>query len=116
GLVADDLVDATAETDDKGVTARAITVVERPRRMLAGTVSNGPGRLVLEPERTLGSGWVALAEPVAEQLSGAVGRVVVVLRAEDESGAPIARALVAGPYVAGSPQAVRALAVVLTVD
>jgi ribonuclease R len=116
GLIADDLVDATAEADDKGVTAREITIVERPRRMLVGTVTNGPGRLVLEPERTLGSGWVALAEPVADQLSGALGRVVVVLRTEDESGTPIAQALVAGPYVAGSPQAVRALAVVLTVD
>jgi ribonuclease R len=35
------------------------------------------------------------------------------VRAEDDEGAPLGRALVAGPYIAGSPQAVRAISAVV---
>jgi ribonuclease R len=113
GLLADDLVDAEVTLDDKGASATATTLVERPRRMLVGRVQQGPGRLVVEPDPALGSGWVRLADAVAAKLPLAVGRVVVVLLGDDEAGAPIGRALVAGPFVASSPQAIRAASVVI---
>lgn len=114
GLVADDLVDAEVEADDKGVTASEIVVVDRPRRMLVGKIVHGPGRPVLEPDPGLASGWIHLDPGMATQVATAIGRIVVALRAEDEQGRPIARALVAGPFVDGSPQAVRANATVIT--
>jgi ribonuclease R len=113
GLVADDLVDAAVELDDKGATATELTLVERARRMLVGRVQHGPGRLVIEPDPSLGSGWIRLDDGPASKLQTAVGRQVVVLLGDDEDGAPIARALVAGPHIVGSPQAVRANAVVV---
>lgn len=113
GLVADDLVDAEVEADDKGVSATQVTVVDRPRRMLVGAVQFGPGGLVLEPDRTLGSGWVQLAETLAPRLRSAVGRQVVLLCGEAADGSPVGRALVAGPHVVGSPQAIRASAAVI---
>jgi ribonuclease R len=116
GLIADDLVDAEVESDDKGVTARQVTVRERPRRLLAGTVVRGASRLVLEPDAALGTGWVTLDDAIADQLADALGRVVVLLGAETDDGAPLGRALVAGPYVAGSPQAVHALTAIATLE
>jgi ribonuclease R len=113
GLIADDLVDATVELDDKGATATEVRMVERARRMLVGRVQQGPGRLVIEPDPSLGSGWVRLDDGPAARLATAVGRQVVVLLGDGEDGAPIGRALVAGPHVVGSPQAVRANAVVV---
>jgi ribonuclease R len=113
GIIADDLVDAEVAADDKGLTATSITIVERPRRMLVGTVQQGPGRLVLDPNGGIGSGWIRLDESMTGPLTGALGRVIVVLRAEDGDGAPLGRALVAGPYIAGSPQAVRAISAVV---
>jgi ribonuclease R len=113
GMLADDLVDAEVALDAKGATASATRLVERPRRMLVGRVQQGPGRLVIEPDAALGTGWVRLAEPVAAKLPLAVGRVAVVLLGDDEDGAPIGRALVAGPFVAASPQAIRAASVVV---
>ncbi|MTV26346.1 RNB domain-containing ribonuclease [Nitriliruptoraceae bacterium ZYF776] len=112
-LLADDLVDAEAEVDDKGATATSVTLVERPRKMLVGTVQHGPGGFVLEPDHGLGSGWVTLGEAVAARVPTSVGRVVVVLVGDQEDGTPIGRALVAGPFVPGSPQAVRAIATVV---
>jgi ribonuclease R len=113
GLLADDLVDAEVALDDKGASATATRLVDRPRRMLVGRVQQGPARLVVEPDPALGSGWIRLAEPVAAKLPLAVGRVVVVLLDDDEDGNPIGRALVAGPFVAASPQAIRAASVVV---
>ena len=113
GFVADDLVEVDLEVDEKGASARAVRLLERPRRMLVGTVQQGPGRLVIEPDSALGSGWVSLEPAVAEKLKLAAGRQVVVLIGEDESGAAVGRALVAGPHIVGSPQAVRAASVVV---
>jgi len=113
GIVADDLVEAELEADDKGLNASELTVVARPRRMLVGTVTHGPGRPVLGPDPSLASGWINLDPNVAEQVRMAIGRVIVVLRAEDDDGKPLARALVAGPFVAGSPQAIRATSTVV---
>jgi ribonuclease R len=113
GLLADDLVDADVELDDKGASATSITLVERARRMLVGRVQQGPGRLVVEPDPNLGAGWVRLDESAAAKLRTSVGRQVVVLVADGEDGEPVGRALVAGPHVVGSPQAVRANAVVV---
>lgn len=114
GLIADDLVDATVEADEKGASVTEVALVDRPRRMLVGTVHRGPGRLVLEPDHAIGTGWVDLAEPVAAKVSQAVGRQIVVLCADAEDGAPVGRALVAGPHVVGSPSAIRANAAVVT--
>jgi ribonuclease R len=113
GLLADDLVEAEVELDDKGATASAVTVVERARRMLVGRVQQGPGRLVIEPDPSLGSGWVRLDDGPASKLVTALGRQVVVLIGDGDDGEPVGRALVAGPHVVGSPQAVRANAVVV---
>jgi ribonuclease R len=113
GMLADDLVDADVALDDKGATATATRLVERPRRMLVGRVQQGPARLVVEPDPALGTGWVRLEDAVAAKLPLAVGRVVVVLLGDDDDGAPIGRALVAGPFVAASPQAIRAASVVI---
>lgn len=113
GMIADDLVDAEVAKDDKGVSAVSTRLVERARRMVVGTVQHGPAGLVVEPNSALGSGWIPLAEPVALRLPTATGRQVVVLVGEQEDGRAIARALVAGPHVVGSPQAVRAAATVV---
>jgi ribonuclease R len=113
GIVADDLVDAEVEVDSKGATATRITLVERARRMLVGRVQQGPGRLVIEPDPALGTGWIRVDDGVAAKLPLAVGRQVVVLLGDTEDGTPIARALVAGPHVANSPQAIRAASVVV---
>jgi ribonuclease R len=113
GRLADDLVDADVEIDDKGASAQGTTLVQRARRMLVGTVQRGPGRLVLEPHHDLGTGWVRLDESLAMRLETAVGRQIVVLVVDDEDGAPLGRAQVAGPHVVGSPQAVRAATVVV---
>jgi ribonuclease R len=113
GMLADDLVDAEVTADDKGVSAASTRLVERPRRMVVGTVQHGPGRLVVEPDPALGSGWLPLADTVAQRLPTSVGRQVVVLVGEAEDGSSLGRALVAGPHVVGSPQAVRAASVVV---
>ena len=113
GMLADDLVDADVVADDKGVSAAATRLVDRPRRMVVGTVQHGPAGLVLEPDSSLGSGWLALADTVAQRLPTSVGRQVVVLVGEAEDGTGLGRALVAGPHVVGSPQAVRAASVVV---
>jgi ribonuclease R len=112
-LVADDLVDVEVEVDAKGASATATTLVDRPRRMLVGTVQHGPGGLVVDPDPQLSSGAVALAAGPAAKLPTSVGRIVVVLLGQDEEGGAIGQALVAGPFVAGSPQAVRATATVV---
>ena len=113
GFLADDLVDVEVALDDKGASAVSMTLVERARRMLVGTVQQGPGRLVVEPDPQLGSGWVRLDETVAGKLQLAVGRQVVVLVTDGDDGAAIGRALVAGPHVPASPQAIRAASVVV---
>ncbi|MCC5947521.1 MAG: RNB domain-containing ribonuclease [Nitriliruptoraceae bacterium] len=113
GFLADDLVDVEVAIDDKGASAASMTLVARSRRMLVGTVQQGPGRLVIEPDPALGSGWVRLDEGVAAKLQLAVGRQVVVLVGDGEDGAAIGRALVAGPHVPASPQAIRAASVVV---
>jgi ribonuclease R len=112
-LIADDLVDAEVEIDAKGATATGATLVERARRMLVGTVQHGPGGLSVEPDPQLASGAVPLAAGPAAKLPTSVGRLVVVLLGQDEQGKALGQALVAGPFVAGSPQAVRASAAVV---
>jgi len=113
GLIADDLVDIEVDLDDKGASARSVTPVSRSRRMLVGTVQRGPGRLVLEPDPALGTGWIDLDTGVTGKVQQAVGRQIVVLLADREDGSAIGRALVAGPHVVGSPQAIRAASVVV---
>ncbi|GGI09285.1 ribonuclease catalytic domain-containing protein [Egicoccus halophilus] len=113
GFVADDLVEATLAFDDKGASVTEMSLVARARRMLVGRVQQGPGRLVLEPDPSLGGGWIRLDPSLAPRLQTALGRQIVVLLVDDEDGAPVGRALVAGPHVVGSPQAVRAAAVVV---
>ncbi len=113
GIVADDLVDAEIAADDKGLNVAELTVTARPRRMVVGKVVMGPGRPVLEPDPGLATGWITLDPTVAEQVKLALGRIIVVLRAEGDDGRPIGRALVAGPFVDGSPQAIRATSTVV---
>jgi ribonuclease R len=113
GLIADDLVEVEVEIDGQGASATEIRMLERPRRMLVGRVQQGPGRLVIEPDHALGTSWVRLDQTLADKLATAVGRQVVVLMADGDDGEPVGRALVAGPHVAGSPQAVRAASVVI---
>ncbi|MFA9432776.1 ribonuclease catalytic domain-containing protein [Egicoccus sp. AB-alg2] len=113
GFLADDLVDATVTFDDKGASVESMTLVERARRMLVGRVQQGPGRLVLEPDPAIGSGWIRLDPSLAPRLQAQVGRQIVVLAVDDDEGAPVGKALVAGPHVVGSPQAIRAAAVVV---
>lgn len=116
GKLADDLVDLEVEVDEKGASATSVTVVERPITMLVGTVVHGPGALVVEPDPALGTGWVALEGHLEQQLRLAPDRQVVVLLGQDEDGSAIGRALVAGPHVSGSPDAVRASAVVVALN
>ncbi|HSK22400.1 MAG TPA: RNB domain-containing ribonuclease [Egicoccus sp.] len=113
GFLADDLVEATLAFDEKGATVEAMTLVQRVRRMLVGRVQQGPGRLVLEPDPAIGGGWIRLDPALAQRLQSALGRQIVVLAVDGEDGAPLGKALVAGPHVSGSPQAVRAAAVVV---
>lgn len=112
-LLSDDLVEATAALGDKGATAETVQLRHRARRMLVGRVQHGPAALVLEPDPALATGWIALEPPVAAKLVTSIGRQVVVLCTDSETGAPVGRALVAGPHVVGSPQAIRAAAVVV---
>lgn len=113
GLLADDLVDLDIEIDAKGASASNARLATRSRRMAVGVVQQGPGRLVLEPDPALGTSWLRLDESVAEKLTLALGRQVVVLVADGADGAAVGRALVAGPHVVGSPQAIRAASVVI---
>lgn len=113
GKLADDLVDLEVEVDEKGASANSVTLVERPITMLVGTVVHGPGALVVDPDPALGSGWVRLEGQLDQQLRLAVDRQVVLLLGQDDDGGAVGRALVAGPHVAGSPDAVRANAVVV---
>ncbi|MEX1178310.1 MAG: RNB domain-containing ribonuclease [Nitriliruptor sp.] len=112
-LIADDLVDAEVEIDAKGASATGATLVERARKMLVGTVQHGPGGLVVEPDPQLASGALPLAAGPAAKLPTSVGRLVVVLLGQDADGGALGQALVAGPFVVGSPQAVRASATVV---
>lgn len=116
GLVADDLVAADLSADDRGLSTTSVAVRQRPRRMLVGTVVDGPGRLVLDPDRALATGWIDLDPSVVTAVRGATGRIIVVLRSESADGAPLGKALVAGPFVAGSPQAVRATTTVVAYE
>ncbi len=113
GLFADDLVDAVVVADDKGASAEKVVLVDRPRRMAVGTVQQGPGAIMLEVDRSIGTGWLPLAPAVQTRLQTALGRLVVVLVGEGDDGESQGRALVAGPFVVGSPQAARASAVVV---
>jgi ribonuclease R len=116
GRLSDDLIEVEVEVDEKGASATEGTLKQRPTVMLVGTIAQGPGRLVVEPDRAVGGGWVEL-EPAAEKsVAQAVGRQVVVMIGQAEDGAPIGRALVAGPHVVGSPAAVRAAAVVIALN
>lgn len=112
-LIADDLVDAEVEVDAKGASATATTLVDRPRRMLVGTVQHGPGGLVIDPDPQLSSGSIRLGAGPAAKLPTSIGRLAVVLLGQDDEGAAVGQALVAGPFVVGSPQAVRASATVV---
>ncbi len=116
GKLADDLIEIEVEVDEKGASATEATLKQRPTVMLVGTVVTGPGRTVIEPDRAVGGGWVEIEPSLATQLAQSVGRQVVVMIGQTEEGAPIGRALVAGPHVVGSPAAVRAAAVVVALN
>ena len=115
GLIADDLVEVDVAIDSKGASAASLTLVERARRMLVGTIQPGPGSLVIEPDPQLGTGWIKLDERLGAdpKLQVATGRQIVVLLADADDGSAFGRALVAGPHVVGSPTAIRAAAVVV---
>lgn len=113
-LVADDLVDAEVRAGDRGPAVEAATLVSRPRRLAVGTLRRRDGELLLEADRAVATGWLPLAESVADQLSRATqaeGAVAVVLIGAGAS--PRAAAVVAGPYPADSAEAVRAREVAL---
>lgn len=112
-LVADDVVRVDAIKDDKGLQAVNLTVIRRQRRMISGTVAHRAGRDVLLPDPTQASSWIRLDALVAATLKHAEGRIVVVLLGDDVAQLN-ARALVAGPFVDGSPATVRARTVVAT--
>ncbi|WP_165491949.1 ribonuclease catalytic domain-containing protein [Egibacter rhizosphaerae] len=112
-FVADDLVLTTIELADKGATAAATELVTRPRRLLTGTTARRRGQMVIEQDGAQGTGWITLAEPVAESLAAHEGERVVVLVVPGEGGAPVAQAVAAGPYPAGTADATRARAVPL---
>ncbi len=112
-LVADDLVDATVSLGEKGAVADEVALVQRLRRLMVGTVERRRGDLIIAPEGGLCSGWVAVEEKLQSRLGGHVGQQVVVLAGAGEADAPLAQALVAGPEPVGTPDAVRARAVVL---
>lgn len=116
GKLADDLVDLEVEVDEKGASATQVTLVERPITMLVGTVVHGPGALVVDPDAAIGSGWIPMEGRLQQQLQLAPDRQVVVLLGRAEDGSAVARALVAGPHVVGSPDAVRANAVVVALN
>ena len=113
GLLADDHITVTAVTDDKGPRATHVAVKKRPRRMVVGSVAKRAGRDVLIADPALTTAWVTLDRPLATQLQHSENRIVVALLTEatDELRA---FALVAGPFVDGSPDAVRARTVITT--
>ena len=113
-LVADDLVRVTVALDPKGAAAQDAEVLERPRRLLVGTVARRKGgQLVVEPEASLAAGRIALDDALAGQLAGATDQQVVLLATPGEGGQPVAQALVAGPQPATHPDAIRARAVAM---
>ncbi len=113
-LVADDLVAADVAADAKGVAASTVEVLQRPRRLLVGTVGRRKsGQPIVTPDPALGSGAVALAEGLAHELAGALDEQVVLLATPGTDGRPVAQALVAGPHPATHPDAIRARAVAL---
>lgn len=113
GLLADDRITVTATADEKGFTATHVTVTGRSRRMVSGTIATRAGRLVVKTDPALATSWVRLDDPLTRQLSPHDGQVVVLLLT-DEHTELAGRAVVAGPYRDGSPQAVRARTVVST--
>lgn len=112
-LVADDLVDAETSAGEKGAVAEDAHLVQRVRRLVVGTVERRRGGLIIDPDGGIGTGWITVEESLAARLSEHAGHQVVVLAGAGEGGAPVAQALVAGPEPAGTPDAVRARAVVL---
>lgn len=113
GLLADDVIHVEAVTDDKGARAVAVTVLRRHRRMLSGVVASRAGRDVITPDPSLATSWVALTDTLASQLTPHQNRVVVVLLSDSLTELR-AQALIAGPFVDGSPKAVRAKTVTQT--
>lgn len=113
GLLADDTVTVSAVADDKGLTATAVTVTDRARRMISGTIATRAGRTVVVADPSLASGWVQLDDRLATELAAHEARVVVLLLT-DNHDALTGRAVVAGPYVDRSPAGIRARTVVST--
>ena len=111
-LLADDLVEAEVVHRDKGVAAEAVRLLARPRRLVAGRLEHRRGHVVVQPDPAVGSGWVVLDAAAAARAGEHPGQQVVVLVDAGVDGALTARALVAGPHPPGSPDAVRARAVV----
>lgn len=112
-LVADDVVDAEVGVGEKGALAEDVTLVQRVRRLVVGVVERRRGGVVIDPDGGLGTGWITVDESLAPRLADQTGQQVVVLAGVGEGGAPAAQALVAGPDPVGTPDAVRARAVVL---
>lgn len=112
-LLADDLVDATVVSGEKGPAAESVTVASRARRLVVGMVQRRRGQLVVQPEGALGTGWLTPAEGVASALEPCIDQQAVVLVGGGPDGTPVAQALVAGPHPLGSPEAIRARTVVI---
>ncbi|MGM0819194.1 MAG: ribonuclease catalytic domain-containing protein [Actinomycetota bacterium] len=109
-LLADDLVTADVDPGEERPACEEATLLARPRRLVAGVVERRRGGLVLLAERDVAVGPIALPGPLAARLDGALGEVAVVL-VDAAASTPRGSALIAGPYPAQTPEAVRASAV-----
>jgi ribonuclease R len=114
GWLADDLVVAEVETDERGRrSAASLTLRSRSRRFVVGTLATFAGKTVLRPDPKLGTGQVDLSPELSQQVQRADGRQIVAMITDAGDGSPVASALVAGPEPLSAPTALRARAVVL---
>lgn len=112
GWIADDVLTATLTTDEQGrLNATAMTLVSRQRRFVVGEVQPFAGKMVLSPDRRLGTGEIPMDDAMSAKVLRAEGKQVVATLAPTGKG--MCTALVAGPLPTFSPSAVRARAVVI---
>lgn len=107
-LISDDLVRAKVSQDAQGATAHQVTALERPRRILPGTIRRRRGALVLEATPELTPARIPISASMEETIRRNVDEVAVVLVDAPGTDQPTAQALVAGPFAADSADAVRA--------
>lgn len=112
GWIADDRVKATLATDEQGrLNVTAMALVSRQRRFVVGEVQPFAGKMVLVPDRRLGSGELQMSDEMSAKLTHAADKQVVATLTP--SGRAACTALVAGPLPTFAPSAVRARAVVI---